>query len=51
MTNEHCSDAFIDKYLPDFEGMDMSLEQKRECIKALKSIAQTFVDQAWDQHR
>ena len=50
MENDPYSDAFVEKYLPHYEGMDMSLEQKREHIKALGKIVQTFVDQAWDKN-
>ena len=41
MESDNLSDAFIDEYLPHFEGIDMSLEQKREYIKALSKIMKT----------
>jgi hypothetical protein len=48
MENDPSTEAFTEKYLLHLDGMDMSLEQKREYIKDLSKIMKTFVDKAWE---
>lgn len=42
------NDDGLDRYLGFLDHLDMTVDQKREYLKSLSSVLQTFIDQAFD---
>jgi len=46
--NTNFKPAEMEKYLPYLDGTDMTDEQKKQCVRALYSIMDHFVYEAWE---